>query len=497
MEIRDENKLKKFSDFALNHVKDKVDYADLLIENISKIETKLLPDGQELVVPYSSKAAMQLRLIKDKKHIEVSLGMETEEKMKDSINTVLKILETGKPDEDYGLAEIPNPKKQKYGKQLKSDLREIDTSNKMSAIIAGVKELAEKISKENKVEIKPEVWFFSQIEEKIIADTQGIYKTQVLPTTFLQVFVKVKKENKMSQFRMREADIEEISLVLENDKLKPKIVEKIKDVMDKAIKLLSARELTKEELNNLTHYVLTPSTMVFVHEAQGHNFEADIIKEGGSGLLKSNGKPIVEKIASEIVDIYDAPLMENGKFNWDKGFGSQYIDDEGVEIKPVQLIKNGKIVNKLHNRETAHYYNEEPNGRGFSELGDQRVVRMTNTFITPAEDIKSQELDELLKDVKLGILLEGSLGGQVSKDGMATSLQIGYLIKDGTLTKIVLLPANMAVATRTALLTAEGFSGEVEIPDGGFCGKAGQTKFVTDGGPIVKIRVSDSINLAY
>jgi len=497
MEIRGEKKLKNYSDFTLNYVKDKVDYADLLIEKISKIETKLLPDGQELVIPYSSKVAMQLRLLKDQKHIEISLGMESEDKIKNSINIALKILESEKPDEDYGLANIPNPKKQRYGKVLKEDLRDIDTSNKMSAIINGVKELAEKISKENKVEIKPEVWFFSQIEEKIIADTQGIYKTQVLPTTFLQVFVKAKKDNKRSQFRIREADIEEISLILENDKLKLKILKKIKDAMEKSIKLLSARELTKEELKNLTHYILTPSTMVFVHEAQGHNFEADIIKEGGSGLLKSNGKPFVEKIASEIIDIYDAPLIENGNFNLDKGFGTQYIDDEGVEVQPVKLVKNGKIANKLHNRETAHHYNEESNGRGFSELGDQRVVRMTNTYIAPAKGIKSQELDELLKDVKLGVLLEGSLGGQVSKEGMATSLQIGYLIKDGILTDIVLLPANMAVITRTALLTAEGFSGEVEISDGGFCGKAGQTKFVTDGGPIVKVKVSDSINLAY
>ncbi len=494
---KDEKKLKKVSDFVIDYVQPKVNYADLLIENISKIETKLLVDGQVLVLPYSSKASMQLRLVEqDGRHVELSLGIESEDKMKNSIDTALAILQQEKPNNSYGLAPIPNPEKQRYGKDLKKDLREHDTSKLMNTLVDEITSMASEHSR-NDIKINPEIWFFSQIEEKIIADTEGIYKTQVLPTTFLQVLVKAKKGNKQSQFRMRYADIEEPDMIIENQAIKPYVREKIEEAMDNSKKLLDARKLSKQEMESLTHYVLSPSTMVFVHEAQGHNFESDIIKEGGSGLFKRDGNPVVESIASDIIDIYDGPLLQDGNFLEGSGFGTQYIDDEGVEVQPVHLVQNGKIIGKLHNRETANFYNEQPNGRGFSELGNQRVVRMTNTYIAPSQNATPVALEELVKDIKLGVFLDGSMGGQVSKDGMATSLQIGYLIKDGKMTDTVLLPANMAVVTKSALLTAEGVSGKIQIPDGGFCGKAGQVKYVTDGGPIVKLKVSESVNLAY
>ena len=497
--IRDEDKFREIVSSALEYLKQKADYADILIENIVKVEAKLLSDGQELVIPYSSKAAMQLRIVMgDGRHIELGLGLVGGDKLRKDIDTALSILEDSEPDKEYGLAPIPNPSKEKYGKEIKLDLRDIDTGEAMAAIIDDIKEIAFRIGKKHGAELKPEIWFFSQVEEKIIADIDGIYKTQVLPTTFLQVHVKARKGKKLTQYRVRHADIEGLDFLLEGQLLKDDVRVKIEAAMENAVLLFRARKLSNEELGSLTHYVLAPSTMVFVHEAQGHNFESDIIQEGGSGLIRKDGSPVEERIASDIVHIYDAqPMDGNGNFILDRGFGTQFIDDEGVEVKPVQLVRSGRIVGKLHNRETAHFYKEEPNGRGFSELGDSRVVRMTNTYIAPAgQCYKTKE--ELISDVKFGVMMEGSLGGAVNKDGMATSLQIGYLIKDGKLTDTVLLPANVTVITKSALLASEGFAWRVVVDDdAGFCGKAGQTKFVTDGGPLIKIRNTDSINLAY
>ncbi len=492
---KDEAKFKRYIDTVLSIVKSKVDYADILIENVSKVEAKLLTDGQELIIPYSSKAAMQLRLVmNDGRHIEASLGLQDKNEVKGNINTLLSMLQHEKPNYDYKLASIPNPDKIRYGKQINRDLREYDVSRILTAIFNDVKQLCKDTVN---VKIKPELWLFTQIEEKFIADTDNVYKTQVLPTTFIQLHVKAVKNSKVAQFRCRVADIEELGLVADENGLKNKVKEKFKEAILNAAKLLNGRKLTNEEIEKITHYVLKPSTMVFVHEAHGHNFEADLIKEGYSGLFKRNGQPVIEKICSPIIDIYDGQPLINNNFDYDQGFGTQYIDDEGVEVKPVQLVKQGKIVGKLHNRETAAYYNEKPNGHGFSELGDQRVVRMTNTYIAPAKGLITKSFEELIRDIKFGVLLEGSLGGQVSKDGMATSLQIGYLIIDGKVSDQVLLPANFAVKTREALLAAEDLAGCIEIEGAGFCGKAGQVKFVTDGGPIVKLRKTESVNLSY
>lgn len=495
---RDEWKLKRFALEALRYVKDKVAYADALIENVSKVEAKLLANGDESMMPYSSKAAMQLRLVKsDGKHVEVSLGMETLEQMRDSIDSALAMLEIQNPDPEYGLAPIPNPKKVRYGKVLQSDVRtDEDITLRMSYMIDEIEDMAEEMGEASGVELNPEVSIFTQVHEKIIADSEGVYKTQILPSSYLQLFVRARKGSKLAQYRIRIADIDELDMFFAGNVLNPEIRSEIENAMRIAMRLLYARKLAKEELKKLTHYVLLPTALVFVHEAVGHNFEADIVKTGGSGIIKPDGEPVAKEIGAKIVDLYDGPPLIGQRFDYTKGFGTELIDDEGVEVKPVQLVRRGRIVGKMNNRQTAFHYKEKPNGHGFSELGQGRLVRMTNTYIAPPKGVKPVKFNELIRDINFGVMLENSLGGEVNKDGMSTNIQVGYLIKDGKLTGTVLLPINMAVATRTALLNIEAYSGNVQIISAGFCGKGTQLKFSTEGGPIMRLRASKGITLA-
>lgn len=483
--------MKNLAREAVAYAKGKCDYADILIEKSLKAEYKALEDGSEMVLPYSSRAAMQIRLSsKDGKHVEASTGISGIASIKKAIDTAAKILSKETSDRNYGLAKIEK-KEGDYITKISQDIRDGNTILELRQIAK--KAIAEaKKSEKNGIKITAEIWTYMQIEEKAISDTEGMLKFQKLPQTFFQIKVKAKKANKMSQYRTRFGDIKEISLV----PLKT-ILSKSKEAAEKAIELLDARALTPEEMSKVTHFILKPDTMVFVHEAEGHNFESDIIKVGGSGLFDAKAKILAEPLASEMVDIFDGPPIENRNFDFSSGFGTQAIDDEGIEVEPVKLVENGKIIGKMHNRETANYYKEKPNGHGFSELGNPRIVRMTNTYIVPSKKAKIfKDLNEMASKVKFGILLEGSSGGQVSKDGMATGIQIGYLIKNGRLTKEALLPSNFAVKTKGALLGVEGFVGKTEIPDCGFCGK-GQMKTVSDGGPLTLMRNTEALSLRF
>jgi len=141
----------------------------------------------------------------------------------------------------------------------------------------------------------------------------------------------------------------------------------------------------------------------------------------------------------------------------------------------------------MHSRETAHHYGVAPTGNGFSQLGDRRIVRMRNTTLCPAPgDHWVDSLAALVRDVPFGVVLHGSLGGAVSKDGMSSSTQWGWLVRDGVVTDELITAGNFTAA------------GGVEAHGVGFCGKAGQTRRVTEGGPeYVRVAVSPHVTLTF
>jgi hypothetical protein len=103
------------------------------------------------------------------------------------------------------------------------------------------------------------------------------------------------------------------------------------------------------------------------------------------------------------------------------GFGTELIDDEGVEVQNTVLVDGGHIVGMMHSRETAHRYGVAPTGNGFSELGDRRIVRMRNTVLCPerGRPLGRERSTSCSRGRCLGVVLHGSLGGAVSKEGMS------------------------------------------------------------------------------
>ena len=158
---------------------------------------------------------------------------------------------------------------------------------------------------------------------------------------------------------------------------------------------------------------------VFIHEAVGHAVEADHVLEGNSIL---SGK-IGEQIASPLITVYDDPSLHE--------YGYYPFDDEGAGSKRTTLIQNGVLKSFIHSRETAGKLGGE--SRNSRAQGYARpVIRMSNTFIAP----DGMKFDEMLSELKDGIYLKGSRGGQVNPgEGVFQfNAERGFIVKNGELT---------------------------------------------------------------
>ncbi|HHY00369.1 MAG TPA: TldD/PmbA family protein [Methanothermobacter sp.] len=212
-------------------------------------------------------------------------------------------------------------------------------------------------------------------------------------------------------------------------------------------------------------------TGVFIHEAVGHASEADLILQNDS-ILKGN---IGTQIGSPLVTIIDDASMD--------AFGYYAYDAEGVKVSKNVLVDEGKLVSLLSSRETAAKLNIKSSGNARSGIGDQPIVRMSNTYLKPGK----MSFDELVEDIKNGIYLKGSRGGQVDtgKGVFQFNAAESFMIENGQVTdplRDVSLSGNILEILQKVDAVGSDFHMGV-----GFCGKAGQTAPVGDGGPHTRV----------
>jgi TldD protein len=199
----------------------------------------------------------------------------------------------------------------------------------------------------------------------------------------------------------------------------------------------------------------------FAHEAIGHLSEADHIDE--NPRLRE-----VMTLGSEMgpagLDIYDTGLVEGSR-------GALRYDEEGVPGERTELIKSGRLVGRLHSRETAGVMGERPTGnaRAISYRAPP-IVRMRTTCIGPG----SVRREDLFKGIRRGLYCVESQGGQTDMEMFTFSAALGYLIEDGEpgeLVRDVTLTGNTFKTLRD-IEAIENVQTAVEA--GGGCGKAGQ-----------------------
>ncbi len=238
---------------------------------------------------------------------------------------------------------------------------------------------------------------------------------------------------------------------------------------EKAVRLLKA-ELPP---SGKFPVVMDPElTGVFIHEALGHASEADLILQNDSILKGKMGT----QIGSSLVTIIDDATMD--------AFGYYPYDSEGVKTRKNILVKDGVLRSLLSSRETASQLDITPSGNARSVVGDQPIVRMSNTYLKPGE----LKFEELIEDMDSGIYLKGSRGGQVDtgKGVFQFNAAESFLIEDGEVTN-PLRDVSLSGNILEMLLKVDGLGSDFKMGVG-FCGKSGQTVPVGDGGPHVRVK---------
>jgi len=190
----------------------------------------------------------------------------------------------------------------------------------------------------------------------------------------------------------------------------------LKENAESAVQLLSA---PKVKAGVYTVIVDPKLAGVFVHEAFGHTSEADNCAENPQ-LAKVMTMGTV--FGSPILNIYDTGLDIGCR-------GFLKYDDEGVAGEHTQLIKDGKLVGRLHSRETAGKLNERPTGNARAlNYGFAPIPRMRNTCIQNGKTT----FDEMLSEVKDGLYVVDAHGGCGGED-FSFSARLGYMIRNGKL----------------------------------------------------------------
>jgi len=213
---------------------------------------------------------------------------------------------------------------------------------------------------------------------------------------------------------------------------------------------------------------------VFIHEALGHASEGDAIKNGESILEGKLG----EKIAVEELTVVDDPTLE-------EKFGSYIYDDEGIKARRVEIIKDGVLNEYLLDRETAAYFDMEPNGHGRAQSYNyQPLVRMSNTYIEP----RDWSFEEMLSEVRYGLYLIGDKGGEVdiANGTFMFGVKEGYLIENGEI-KAHIRDVALSGKILDVLKNIRAIGKDLKVEFPGYCGK-GQWVPVDDGGPHVLTR---------
>jgi TldD protein len=246
-----------------------------------------------------------------------------------------------------------------------------------------------------------------------------------------------------------------------------------RDVGNEAIKMLSAVKAPSGLVTCITDPAISG---LLAHEVMGHASEADEIVKRRSFLTDMVGK----KVASPLITMVDDGTVPGAR-------GSIPFDDEGSPSSRTVIIQDGVYRGYMHSLETAAEMGVEPTGNGRAQAYDHRVwVRMTNTFFGKGD----QDLEEMIADVKLGVLTDRMISGMEDPvgGGFEAKALRGFLIENGRLTSM-LRSFTLTGNALEILSTADAVGKKVEL-DGGSCGKGIEDWVpVSSGGPHCRFRI--------
>jgi len=247
--------------------------------------------------------------------------------------------------------------------------------------------------------------------------------------------------------------------------------QQVEQMAKHAVEVLSAPQVKGGEYTVVLDPVLAG---VFAHEAFGHLSESDFVYE--NDRLRQI-MVLGRKFGSQQLNIVDSAAIPGLR-------GSYKYDDEGVPATKTYLIRKGKLVGRLHSRETAAKMREKPTGNARAiNYRYPPIVRMTNTYIEPG----SASFDEIIGDIKEGVYAKNWVGGTTSMEMFTFSAGEAYMIRHGKLAE-ALRPVVLTGNVFTTLNNIDAIGNDLEMNQGGGCGKGMQAPLpVSNGSPHIRI----------
>ena len=273
----------------------------------------------------------------------------------------------------------------------------------------------------------------------------------------------------------RDGDVQQVGLsVGSRGDLAPfqQLHQEVERLSHHAVALLSAPKARSGEYTVVLDPVLAG---VFVHEAFGHLSESDFVYENDRMReLMTLGK----QFGSRELNIVDTATLPGLR-------GSYKYDDEGVPATKTYLIREGKLVGRLHSRETAAKMKEAPtaNARAISYRYPP-IVRMSNTYIEPG----AVSFEDMISDIKEGIYAKNWYGGTTSMEMFTFSAGEAYMIRNGKIAE-ALRPVVLTGNVFDTLKNIDAIGDDLDMNQGGGCGKGGQAPLpVANGSPHIRLR---------
>ena len=223
-----------------------------------------------------------------------------------------------------------------------------------------------------------------------------------------------------------------------------------------------------------THVVFAPSIGgIWIHEVVGHAAEADRVLRHTSWLAGES-----ESFPTEL-DVIDDPR---------RGRGAWRFDDEGIEARPVALIRGGRVQALLHARRTASIQGSQPSGHGRRGSYRERVLpRMGCTFIANG----NRHSSEVLKNVQRGVYVRRMESASTDTATGRSVFQVtdADSIKNGNV-EAPLRPHLLETLAPRGLAAIDGIANDLAFDQCiGLCHRDGQPLAISVGAPTICTRL--------
>lgn len=459
---------KDLADFCVRYaLKKGASYSEARLERYTG-NGFVLKNGNPSISGFDVLSGIGVRLVINKTLGFVAINQLDKKEIKRAIDKGIKITRASSKIGDSIKFSSEDLKKANYKVKQRIKLNDVSPEEKLKALMELDKDLKD---------VKHRYFSYSDnIIEKYFTNSEGIKISAEIPTLSIFYYLTLMELGNSIQRYWQYGNSGGWEFFKKWD-LNKKLSEEIKALNNN---LKFGKKAPKGEID----VVVGPEvTGLMVHESAGHPYEADRIfgrEAAQAGESFINKEMVGQQIGSEIVNVVDDPTMENN-------YGFYLYDDEGVKARRRFLIKNGKINEFLHNRETAYVMGLRSNGSArANNYNVEAIVRMGNTFMLPGD----YNEDEIIKEVKEGVFIKNFSEWNID-DVRLNQRYVGneaYLIKNGEIKNPIKRPA-IEITTPRLYKSIDAIGKKIEF-HAATCGKGEpeQGIRVWHGGPMVRIK---------